>query len=41
MTKISAKSSSSVNTFGEKQGQLTVGGVPLEQLARRVGQTPV
>jgi diaminopimelate decarboxylase len=40
MTKISAKPSSSVNTFGEKQGQLTVGGVPLEQLARRVGQTP-
>jgi diaminopimelate decarboxylase len=40
MTKISAKVSSSVNAFGEKDGQLTVGGVPLEQLARRVGQTP-
>ena len=40
MTKISSRSSSSADEFGDKQGQLTVGGVPLGQLARRVGQTP-
>ncbi len=40
MTKISARALSSANAFGEKQGQLTVGGVLLGQLARRVGQTP-
>jgi len=40
MTKVSAPVSSSAAAFGEKHGQLTVGGVPLGQLARRVGQTP-
>lgn len=40
MTKTSVRPASSAKAFGEKQGQLTVGGIPLEQLARRVGQTP-
>ena len=40
MTKISGGETSAADAFGEKQGQLTVGGVPLGRLARRVGQTP-
>ena len=40
MNKISTRALSPQDAFSEHQGQLTVGGVPLEQLARRVGQTP-
>lgn len=40
MTRSSATDVSSAKAFGEKQGQLTVGGIPLGQLARRVGHTP-
>lgn len=41
MTKTAVQASSSSAAFGEKKGQLTVGGIPLGQLARRVGQTPL
>lgn len=40
MNKMSPQAMSPSEAFSEKQGQLTVGGVPLEQLAQRVGQTP-
>lgn len=40
MTGVAAKASSSARAFGVKDGQMTVGGIPLAQLARRVGKTP-